>query len=183
MKILSSLAIVLFVISPALAAGPDIPKGIKIDVRITNQLNSESATPGDQFEATLNRDLVVNGKTIAHEGDTARGRVDMADPSSSPVNAGQNAGVLVIRLTEIETKDAVYNFTTNTYTRQGHGRARPLRPSIADTIGGMGHPSNPPDIDVGGNIGTGSGPAALIPPGTVVTFKTTSNAKTESKTP
>jgi hypothetical protein len=168
----------------ALAANNDIPKGTKIDVRITSMLNSENATPGDQFEATLNRDLVINGKTIAPEGATARGRVDMANPSTSPGNGNQSAGVLIIRLTEIETNDAIYNLTTNTYTRQGHGRSRQLaRPSIADTIGSIGHPSNPSDIDTGGNIGTGSGPAALIPAGTIVTFRTTSVAKIESKTP
>ena len=185
MRILSSLAILLLTLVPsALAAGSDIPKGTKIDVRITTLINSDSVTPGDQFEATLNRDVVINGKTIAHEGDTARGRIDMSDPGPSTINGSQSAGMLVIRLTEIETKDATYNFTTNTYTRQGHGRTRTMpRPSIADTIGGMGRPTNPPDIDVGGNIGAGSGPAALIPAGSVVSFRTATASKTVPKNP
>lgn len=182
MRILNSFAVLLLLtaVRPALAAS-DIPKGTKIDVRITSLINSESATPGDSFEATLNRDLVINGKTIAAAGARARGRIDTAAPS----NGGQTAGVLIIRLTEIETKDAIYNFTTNTYTRQGHGRTRPLSRAgtVADTIAGMGRPTNPADIDVGGSIGAGSGPAALIPTGTIVTFRTTSAAKTESKLP
>jgi hypothetical protein len=121
----------------------------------------------------------VNGKTIAPEGAIARGRVDTADPS----NGGQSAGVLIIRLTEIETSDAVYNFTTNTYTRQGHGRTRPYSRAgtAADTIGGVGHPTNPGDIEIGTSVGTGSGPAALIPEGTIVTFRTTTVSKTETK--
>ena len=179
MRIPGSLIFLLFTAISALAAN-DIPKGTKIDVRITTMLNSDSTSPGDTFEARLNRDLVVNGKTIAPEGSIARGRVDTADPS----NGGQTAGVLIIRLTEIETKDATYNFTTNTYTRQGHGRARPYNRagSVADTIAGVGHPgNNPPDIGVGTSIGSGSGPAALIPEGTQVTFRTTTAAATENK--
>lgn len=180
MRILSSLAILLLFTAVSALAADDIPKGTKIDVRITTLLNSETTTPGDTFEAKLNRDLVVNGKTIAPEGSIARGHVDTADPS----NGGQTAGVLIIRLTEIETKDAIYNFTTSTYTRQGHGRTRPYNrgATVADTIAGIGHPTaGPPDIGVGTTVGSGSGPAALISEGTLVTFRTTTAAKTENK--
>ena len=180
MRILGNLTLLLLFATISALAANDIPKGTKIDVRITTMLNSDSTSPGDTFEARLNRDLVVNGKTIAPEGAIARGRVDTADPS----NGGQTAGVLIIRLTEIETKDAIYNFTTNTYTRQGHGRARPYNRagSVADTIAGVGHPgNNPPDIGGGTSIGSGSGPAALIPEGTLVTFRTTTAAATENK--
>jgi hypothetical protein len=179
MRILKNLALLLLLVAlPALAAD-DLPRGTKITVRIKTNLNSDNATPGDSFEAILDHDLVVNGKTIAAEGATARGRVDSADSS----NGGQTSGLLIIRLTEIETKDAIYNLTTTTYTRQGHGRTGPRnRPgSISDTIAGIGHPSSPGDIDTSGSIGRGSGPAALIPPETVVTFKTTSPAKVENK--
>lgn len=177
MRLLKWISLLLLFALPVVAAD-SFPKGTKISVRIKTQLNSDSATSGDPFEAVLDHDLVVSGKTLAVEGDTARGRVDMAGPS----NGGQTAGTLIIRLTEIETKDAIYNFTTTTYTRQGHGRGGLRnRPSVADTIGGMGHPSNPPDVDIGGSIGKGSGPAALIPPGTLLTFQTTSAAKTEPK--
>lgn len=179
MRILKAVALLpLLVALPALAAD-ELPRGTKITVRIKTNLNSDNATPGDSFEATLDHDLVVNGKTIAGEGATARGRVDTADSS----NGGQTSGVLIIRLTEVETKDAIYNFNTTTYTRQGHGRTGPrYRPgNISDTIAGIGHPSSPGDIDTSGSIGKGSGPAALIPPETVVTFKTTSVAKVETK--
>ena len=179
MRFLKILALLLLLAAlPALAAD-EVPRGTKITVRIKTNLNSDNATPGDSFEATLDHDLVVNGKTIAAEGATARGRVDTADSS----NGGQTSGLLIIRLTEVETKDTIYNFTTTTYTRQGHGRGGPrYRPgNISDTIAGIGHPSNPADIDTSGSIGKGSGPAALIPPETVVTFKTTSVAKVETK--
>jgi hypothetical protein len=179
MRILKSFTLLLLLaVLPALAAD-DLPRGTKITVRIKTTLNSDSVTPGDSFEATLDHDIIINGKTIAAEGATARGRVDSADSS----NGGQTSGLLIIRLTEVETKDAIYNFTTTTYTRQGHGRTGPRnRPgSISDTIAGIGHPSNPADIDTSGSIGKGSGPAALIPAETVVTFKTTSVAKVETK--
>ena len=179
MRILKSFTLLLLLaVLPALAAD-DLPRGTKITVRIKTTLNSDSVTPGDPFEATLDHDIVINGKTIAAEGATARGRIDSADST----NGGQTSGLLIIRLTEVETKDAIYNFTTTTYTRQGHGRTGPRnRPgSISDTIAGIGHPSNPADIDTGGSIGKGSGPAALIPAETVITFKTTSIAKVETK--
>jgi hypothetical protein len=179
MRFLKTLPLLLLLVSLAALAADDLPRGTKITVRIKTNLNSDNMTPGDSFEAVLDRDLVVNGKTIAAEGATARGRVDTADSS----NGGQTAGLLIIRLTEVETKDAIYNFTTNTYTRQGHARTGPRnRPgNLSDTIAGIGHPTNPGDIDNSGSIGRGSGPAALIPPETVVTFRTTSPSKTESK--
>src|ERR1700752_2723251 len=110
MRILKSFTLLLLLaVVPALAAD-DLPRGTKITVRIKTTLNSDSVTPGDPFEATLDHDIVINGKTIAAEGATARGRVDSADSS----NGGQTSGLLIIRLTEVETKDAIYNFTTTT---------------------------------------------------------------------
>jgi hypothetical protein len=180
MRILKSFALLLLMFSvlPANAAD-ELPKGTKITVRIKSTLNSDNVTPGDTFEATLDHDLIVNGKTIAAEGATVRGRVDTSDSS----NGGQTSGLLIIQLTEVETKEAIYNFTTTTYTRQGHARTGPRnRPgNIADTIGGIGRPTNPGDVDMGGSIGRGSGPAALIPAESIVTFRTTSAAKIESK--
>lgn len=179
MRILKSVVFLLLLVAlPALAAD-ELPRGTKITVRIKTNLNSDNATPGDSFEAILDHDLVVNGKTVAAEGATARGRVDTADSS----NGGQTSGLLIIRLTEVETKDTIYNFTTTTYTRQGHGRTGPRnRPgNLGDTIASIGRPTYPGDIDTSGSIGKGSGPVALIPPETVVTFKTTSAAKIENK--
>jgi len=178
-----SLLLVILMFVVAANAADDLPKGTKITVRIKSTINSETAATGDSFEATLDRDLVVNGKTIASQGASARGQIDSSGPGSGVGNGNQTAGYLIIRLTEIETNDAIYNFTTSTYTRQGHGRANPQgrAGSISDTIAGIGRPSNPGDIYTGTSIGKGSGPAALIPAETVVTFRTTSAAKTEPK--
>jgi hypothetical protein len=179
MRFLKLVPLLLLLAALPMLAADDLPRGTKITVRIKTNLSSDNNTPGDSFEAVLDHDVVVNGKTIAAEGATARGRVDTADSS----NGGQTAGLLIIRLTEVETKDAIYNLTTSTYTRQGHGRngSRNRPGSISDTISGIGHPNSPPDIDMGGSIGKGSGPVALIPPETVVTFRTTAAAKTETK--
>jgi hypothetical protein len=178
-----SLLLVVFVFVVAANAADELPKGTKITVRIKSTINSNSVATGDRFEATLDRDLVVNGKTIAAQGATARGQIDSSGPSTGVSNGSQTAGYLIIRLTEIETNDAIYNFTTSTYTRQGHGRANPQgrAGSIGDTIAGIGRPSDPGDIYTGTSIGRGSGSAALIPAETVVTFKTTTAAKIESK--
>src|SRR2546429_2769046 len=52
----------------AVAAAQSIPGGTKVTVRMGSGINSGTARSGQKFDATLARDLVVNGKTLAMAG-------------------------------------------------------------------------------------------------------------------
>ena len=58
-----------------------IPAGTHISVRMGQEISSGTAKVGDRFDATLARDLVVGGKTIAKAGSLARGKVTLAKSS------------------------------------------------------------------------------------------------------
>jgi hypothetical protein len=52
-----------------------IPSGTAITVRLQNAVSSATSHPGDQFEATLDQPITVDGQTIAPEGARVLGRV------------------------------------------------------------------------------------------------------------
>lgn len=63
------------VLFAALAAAQTIPAETKLTVRTVSEISSGTAKVGDRFEATLTRDLVVNGKTVAKTGAPVKGKV------------------------------------------------------------------------------------------------------------
>src|SRR5436309_13965616 len=62
----------------AVAAAQSIPGGTKVTVRMGSGINSGTARSGQKFDATLARDLVVNGKTLTMAGAPAHGKVTHA---------------------------------------------------------------------------------------------------------
>lgn len=58
-----------------------VPSGTPVTVRLQNAVSSETASPGDRFEAVLDAPLEVNGKTIAPAGAAVSGRVVAAEKS------------------------------------------------------------------------------------------------------
>src|SRR5947209_1555378 len=71
--------------------------GLLIPVRLLDGLSSERNQPGDNFVATLDRELVVDGFVIAEKGARVDGRV-VASDRGSRVNAGATLSVELIRL-------------------------------------------------------------------------------------
>src|SRR5437588_1314174 len=65
-----------------------IPSGTVITVRLQNAVSSATSTPGDQFEATLDQPIMVNGQTIAPEGAHVTGRVVAARRSGRLMHSG-----------------------------------------------------------------------------------------------
>ena len=55
------------------ASAASIPAGTRVTVRMGHQMSSETSRPGEVFEGSLARDLVVNGTTIAKAGATVLG--------------------------------------------------------------------------------------------------------------
>jgi hypothetical protein len=159
----------------------DIPKGAKVSIRINSLVSSDRSVAGDPVDAVLASDLVVNGKVVAREGDVARASVSFADPSRS--GRFSTPGSVAIRLETVETSEGTYHLSTNQYTRQGQGRGRSAIPGgpgggvSVDSVGGIQRQSPFPVPDSSGvNIG-GTGPEAIIPAQSVITFKTAAISK------
>ena len=105
-----------------------IPAGTHISVRMGQELSSGTAKVGDRFDATLARDLVVGGKTIAKAGSPARGKVTLAKSSGRLHAPGQ----LSVRLTSIQAEGKTIPISTGSYHLEGKSHAK----SNATKIGG-----------------------------------------------
>ena len=69
--------------SPALARGEvEIPAGTELDARLTDALNSGTATVEDRFEATALVDLTVDGRLAVPAGSVMRGVVTAVEPAT-----------------------------------------------------------------------------------------------------
>jgi len=103
--------------------------GLLIPVRLLDGLSSERNQPGDNFVATLDRELVVDGFVIAEKGARVDGRV-VASDRGSRVNAGATLSVELIRL---HTSDRqVVPIQTEAFAR----RNDPNRRTDAEKVGG-----------------------------------------------
>ncbi|HWC20236.1 MAG TPA: hypothetical protein VG498_24690 [Terriglobales bacterium] len=65
-----------------------VPSGTAITVRLQNAVSSATSHPGDEFEATLDQPIVVDGQTVASEGAPVLGRVVAARHSGRLMHAG-----------------------------------------------------------------------------------------------
>lgn len=172
------LAVLLLATANLLAT--DIPRGAKITVRTSNAVSSNRSVFGDPVEAVLVNDLVVNGKVIAVSGALVHGVVSSADPSTS--GKFSSPGSVAIRLETVETSEGTYHLSTNQYTRQGRGRSRsPLGDAGGSvsigSVGGVQTQSPFPVPDPNGVSLGSSGPEAMIPANSVITFKTAAISK------
>ena len=159
----------------------DIPKGNKISIRTGELISSDRNVAGDSVDAVLASDVVIDGKVIAREGDKVGASVAFADPSRS--GKFSSPGSVAIRLDTIETPEGTYHLSTNQYTRQGQGRGRSAIPGgpgggvSIGSVGGIQRQSPFPTPDPSGVSIGGSGPEAVIPPQSVLTFKTSGISK------
>ena len=113
----------LFAIS-ILAVGQGIPAGSRITVRTGSEISSGTAKTGQTFDATLARDVVSGGKTVAKAGSPVKGKVTLAKSSGRLHAPGQ----LTLRLTSV----AGIPVSTSSYHTQGKSHTK----SNATKIGG-----------------------------------------------
>jgi hypothetical protein len=113
-----------------------IPSGTAITVRLQSSVSSATSHAGDEFDATLDQPLVVDGKTVAAEGTQVTGRVLAARHSGRL----RHPGYLRIALSSL---------TLN-------GKAVPVRSSSVSIAGGSHKRRNL------AWIGGGTGGGALI---------------------
>jgi hypothetical protein len=159
-----------------------IPAGTHISVRMGQEISSGAAKVGDRFDATLARDLVVGGKTIAKAGSPARGKVTLAKSSGRLHAPGQ----ISVRLTSVHAEGKTIPISTGSYHLEGKSHAKSNATKIGGgaavgaLIGGIAGGGKGAAIGAGAGGAAGTGVAAatgkqeaVIPAEKTLSFTTT----------
>ncbi|HWX53938.1 MAG TPA: hypothetical protein VN176_05030 [Verrucomicrobiae bacterium] len=154
----------------------NIPAGTVVTVRTTSAISSGTAHRGDTWEGVLQRNVVVNGKTVFRAGEPVRGKVSFAKSSGRLHAPGQ----LSLRLTSIHG-EAV---STSRYSRKGksHTKSNVVKigggTAAGALIGGLAGGGKGAAIGSGVGAGAGTGVAAatgkqeaVIGSESVITFR------------
>jgi hypothetical protein len=129
-----------------------IPSGTTLAVRLVDTIDSETATAGQTFHATLDSPLSVDGDVVVPSGYDVEGHV--VDVKSAGKFAGQS--LLKLQLDRIAVGTKYYNLQTDEYSRTGSSRGKNTAAkvgagaAIGAIIGGI----------AGGGKGAGIGAAA-----------------------
>ena len=97
-----------------------IPSGTTLAVRLVDELNSETAQPGQSFKATLESPIAVDGDVVIPAGYDVQGHV--IDVKSAGKFAGKSE--LVLQLDRISVGGKAYNLQTDQYRREGSSRGK-----------------------------------------------------------
>lgn len=155
---MSSAAPVAAAVPPAAPAPPPppqkvtIPSGTTLAVRLVDVIDSETATQGQTFHATLSSPLAVEGETAIPTGYDVEGHV--AEVQSAGKFMGKS--LLTLQLDRITVGSKTYNLNTDTWHKEGSSRGKNTAAkvgagaAIGAIIGGI----------AGGGKGAGIGAAA-----------------------
>src|SRR5262249_3310917 len=120
---------VIFLLSlPVLAS--DLPKNIKLEVKMEETLTSDSAQPGQKFSATLNKAVSAGNKVVFEKGAMVEGVVSMVEPTYNYRQTGE----LDLELVSIRANGKLYALKTNTVLLRG-------KPTVTDPR--TGRPMDP----------------------------------------
>jgi hypothetical protein len=97
-----------------------IPAGLLVHVRITEDLSSETAQPGDTFRGVLENPIEVNGKTVYPRGSTVTGRVRAVESSGRL----HHPGVLELELIRVESGGKASILTTESWWLKGKSHTK-----------------------------------------------------------
>ncbi len=179
-----------------LAAG-DLPKNIKLEIRMEETLTSDSAQTGQRFSATLNKGVSAGEAVVFEKGAMVEGVVKLAEPTFNDRQPGE----LNLELLSIRSKGKLYLLTTNMIVLQGKVTAtdpRTGRPvdtgsrkgdvarATMDTIPGMdrgGVATTIPgtDVSVGSGGPSSRGMLVIVPARSKLTFNVSSASTTDSR--
>src|SRR5258708_20309887 len=107
---------VLLLCSALLLNAAAVPAGTVVTVRSGSELSSGTARTGQTWEGSLAKDVVVNGQTVARDGDRVTGKVTNAK-SSGRLHA---PGLLTLRLTAINGEPV----SSTAYGRKGKSHTK-----------------------------------------------------------
>lgn len=154
--------------------------GTSIPVRTVTSLSTKTAAPGDAFEATLTRDLLVDDYLVAPRGSTVTGRVTNSDPGGKV----KGLASISVALTSISTANGPISIQTSAVGQQAKTTKRKdaakigIGAGIGAAIGAIAGGGKGAAIGagIGGAGGTGmvlatKGDAAVIPSESLLTFR------------
>ncbi len=102
------------------SATSTIPAGSLVHVRITEDLSSEVAQPGDTFHGVLENPIEVNGKTAYPRGAAVTGRVRTVERSGRL----HHPGVLELELIRVESGGKYSTLTTEPWFLKGKSHTK-----------------------------------------------------------
>jgi len=156
-----------------------IPSGTNLSIRLVDELDSETAQPGQSFKATLDSPLAVEGDVVLPAGHDVQGHV--VDVKSAGKFAGKSE--LVLQLDRISVGGKSYTIQTDQYRREGSSRGKNTAAkvgtgaAIGAIIGGIAGGGKGAAIGAaaGGGIGGGvqaatKGQQIKLPSETVLNF-------------
>jgi hypothetical protein len=161
-------ALLFFLAAGLLAAASDLPKNIKLEVKMEEALTSDSSQTGQKFTATLNKSVNVGKAVVFDKGAVVQGVIRLAEPTYNYRQPGE----LDLELLSITSGGKLYQLKTNTVMLEGKPTAmdprtgRPMDPgsrrgdvarATIDTLPGMdrgGVATTIPGTDV--TVGSGS---------------------------
>jgi hypothetical protein len=97
-----------------------IPSGTTLAVRLVDTIDSETATQGQTFHATLDSPLAVDGETVIPSGFDVEGHI--VTVQSAGKFAGQS--LLVLQLDRLAASGRNYSIQTDQYSRKGSSRGK-----------------------------------------------------------
>lgn len=133
-----------------------------LEVRVNENLSSESAKEGNAFTGTLNKSIVVNGRTVYPKGSEVKGKVVSAKPSGRLKGPGE----LELALTEIRYGRQSSTVTVEPFMIKGESHAKSNVTKIGGgalagaIIGGMAGGGKGAAIGAGVGAAAGTGVAA-----------------------
>ena|SRR6266567_1454481 len=156
-----------------------IPSGTTLAIRLVDELDSETAQPGQTFKATLDSPLSVDGEVVIAAGHDVQGHV--IDVKSAGKFAGKSE--LSLQLDRISVGNRSYNIQTDQYRREGSSRGKSTAKkvgagaAIGAIIGGIAGGGKGAAIGAAAGGGVGGGVQAAtksqqikLPTESVVTF-------------
>jgi hypothetical protein len=109
-------------------AGGPIPDGTQLEIRIIDSISSETAREGDTFQATLEQEIVANGRLLYPKGADVTGTIRRAHRSGRLSDPGE----LELVLNTISTGGRSYPINTQPWSIKGESHGK----SNASKIGG-----------------------------------------------
>lgn len=97
-----------------------VPAGTQLSIRLTDEVNSETAQVGDVFHGSISAPVSIDDQTVIPTTADVEGRV--VDVKS----AGRFAGgsVLTLQLTKLTMNGKSYSIATDQWTRSGTGKGK-----------------------------------------------------------
>ena len=104
-----------------------IEAGTIVEVRLSDALDSETATPNQRFHGSLAYDLVSNGVVAVPFGSAVEGRVTAVKDAAHFAGSAS----LSLELTELTVREQRVSLTTEPYTQSAAGRGKNTAKKVA----------------------------------------------------